>query len=267
MEFPKTGQQCTIDDCKQLDFLPFTCNYCGDIFCKNHFHVTCHKCCKVIDNEADGTEKLTHFVCTKDECSEKSPVEMPCVKCKKHFCLIHRHHGCLELSTEQKLSELKKWEKPKQEFVNAKTVADKEIAKNLKKSQNSAMANKVRLMRLKSKSCGNNGIPADERCYFLVYYPINGSTKSSESSKGVFVSTYWSIGKVIDTIADLLKVPNNNNNTNAIKLRLFDYSTGNIVEDQMDTNLGKVIEAKTLFNGQDVILEYSNEKIIDCNLY
>lgn len=122
-------------------------------------------------------------------------------------------------------------------------------------------------MRLKGKSCGNNGIPAEERCYFLVHYPINGSTKSSQSPKGVFVSTYWSIGKVVDAIADLLKIPNNNNVANAKKLRLFDYSTGSIIESQMDTNLGKVLEAKTLFNGQDVILEYSNDDKVDCDLY
>lgn len=143
MEFPDTGQRCTISDCKLLDFLPFTCSHCNDVFCKDHFHVISHKCSKFVDNIADGTERLTHFVCTQNECKEKSAVEMPCVKCNKHFCVSHRHHGCLELSAEEKLNELKKWEKPKQEFSNAKTVVDKEIAKSLKKSKNPAMAHKV----------------------------------------------------------------------------------------------------------------------------
>ena len=143
MEFPNTGVRCSTKDCKQLDFLPITCNHCYNVYCKDHFHVSSHACSNFVDNVATGKEKTTTFSCTHGLCTDRSPVEMLCVKCKKHFCLLHRYHGCLEQSEEEKLKELKKWEKPKKEFAEAKSKVDEEITNKLRKSKNTAIANKV----------------------------------------------------------------------------------------------------------------------------
>lgn len=47
------------------------------------------------------------------------------------------------MSQEERLKKLKKWQRPKAEFVIAKTAVDAEISEALKKTKNVAMANKV----------------------------------------------------------------------------------------------------------------------------
>lgn len=44
MEFPNLGQQCSWRECKQLDFLPVTCDNCRQIFCKEHYLTSAHDC-------------------------------------------------------------------------------------------------------------------------------------------------------------------------------------------------------------------------------
>lgn len=142
MEFPETGKHCSIKDCKLLDFLPFVCEHCQATFCKEHFHMMSHECLKT-ENAKCAVEKSVIFLCSKESCKETSLIEMPCVKCKQHFCVTHRHHGCLELSEPEKTQKLKKWQIPKKQFAEAKAVVDQQIEDSLRKSKNTAMANKV----------------------------------------------------------------------------------------------------------------------------
>lgn len=44
MDFIETGKHCSLDECKQLDFLPFTCNACGKVFCLDHRTYDSHVC-------------------------------------------------------------------------------------------------------------------------------------------------------------------------------------------------------------------------------
>lgn len=142
MEFPETGKRCSEKDCKLLDFLPFVCEHCQAIFCKEHFHMISHKCLRAESTKLN-LEKSVSFPCSKESCKEMSPVEMPCIKCKRHFCVAHRYHGCLELSETEKTQKLKKWQIPKKQFAEAKAVVDQQIEDSLKRSKNTAMANKV----------------------------------------------------------------------------------------------------------------------------
>ena len=122
-------------------------------------------------------------------------------------------------------------------------------------------------MKLKGKSVGPNNIPITERCYFLVHLPITGSNRFLEEPKGIFVSSTWSVGRVIDSISDLLNIPNFNNIAKAQKLRLFNYFNGEIVSTHMDVSLNELLNNGTLTNGQDIILEYSSDNKIDSSLY
>lgn len=265
MEFPSAGIRCALKVCKQLDFLPFTCEHCKLIFCKEHFHIASHSCSQFVDNVATRIEKSTSYRCSQSSCDQTSPVEMPCVACRKHFCLAHRYHGCLELSEEKKLEEMKKWEAPKQNFLDAKAEVDRVINEKLKKSKNSAMAIKVQLMKLKGHSIGSQGIPAVDRRYFLVYYPT--TTKNAGSSKGAFVSVSWTMGKAIDSIADLLGIPNSNNVSSSEKLRMFHHNSGLVVSDQMDMSLSELFKSNNLIDGQSIIFEYCNNSKVDPTLY
>lgn len=45
-EFPDLGKHCTVDDCRQIDFLPFTCDRCSQVFCLDHRSYIKHNCPK-----------------------------------------------------------------------------------------------------------------------------------------------------------------------------------------------------------------------------
>lgn len=146
MEFSNIGAECSIDTCKLNDFLPFTCQHCSLIFCKNHFNIISHNCQSSIDNVITNSGKtFKNYICTNDDCKNSSTVEMNCSKCQKHYCLGHRYHGCFEESPDDIAKRIKLWEKPKEEFNAVKTVVDTKINVNLKKSKNSDMAYKVKL--------------------------------------------------------------------------------------------------------------------------
>lgn len=146
MEFPEIGSQCAFDLCKLNDFLPFTCQHCTLVFCKDHFNIISHKCKSNFDNTVlEAGKSFKNYVCSKDDCKSSSPVEMNCQVCKKHFCLEHRWTcSCLEESPEDISKRLKEWEKPKEEFKAVKTIVDAKIDENLKKAKNPATAYKVR---------------------------------------------------------------------------------------------------------------------------
>lgn len=267
MEFPNTGENCAFDNCKQLDFLPFKCDHCQLTFCKNHFNSESHKCSKPQSDVTLSKEKSPNYVCSKEDCKETSVVEMLCYKCKIHFCLKHRYHGCMEVSDDETLKKLKKWQIPKRQFAQAKAIVDQEVTDSLRKSKNTAMANKVQLMRVKSTAIGPKNVPISERCYFLVYYPITVSNKDSTVCKGIFTNKNWTIGKIIDSIVEVLKIPSNNNASTTNKLRLFNYNTGASISEQMDIRLTDLFENSILIDGQRIILEYSDNTSVDVNLY
>jgi hypothetical protein len=79
-------------------------------------------------------------------------------------------------------------------------------------------AAKVQLMKLKMKSAGDSGLPETERLYFLVLPP---GAAAGGGGVACFVSSRWSLGKVVDTLAQFTKTPNLNNQAKAKKLTIF----------------------------------------------
>ncbi|CAJ1967579.1 unnamed protein product [Sphenostylis stenocarpa] len=45
-EFPDLGKHCSVSDCKQIDFLPFTCDRCHQVYCLEHRSYIKHQCTK-----------------------------------------------------------------------------------------------------------------------------------------------------------------------------------------------------------------------------
>ncbi|KAF3636853.1 Zinc finger AN1 and C2H2 domain-containing stress-associated protein 16 [Capsicum annuum] len=43
-EFPNLGKHCFVDECRQIDFLPFTCDCCHQVFCLEHRSYNRHNC-------------------------------------------------------------------------------------------------------------------------------------------------------------------------------------------------------------------------------
>lgn len=266
MELPELGKKCAVLECKQLDFLPFTCTYCQIIFCKDHYTSDKHACTQdTTEPNKEVTEPVKQYTCKYGGCSTLNPVEMCCPVCKKHFCLQHRHHGCIDKDQATRDKEREKWEAPRKQFELAKAETDRQVDASLnraKKKENlNKIALKVQLMRLKGKAIGSKATPTTDRVYFLVYSPLTVPQKS----KAVFVAKQWSIGRVTDSVADTCNVPNRNNEKIGNKLRLFHQHNGQIVCTEMERKLEELLNDGMVIDGETLILEYITEAD-SCNL-
>lgn len=133
-EFPDLGRHCSFHDCNLLDFLPFTCDECHQVFCIDHRSYSKHQCPNAKANDvtvlvcpicAKGVRlipnedpNLTWDYHVKTNCDPsnyakvhkkpKCPVrgcreylapsnKMVCRDCKQEVCLKHRFgpdHNC-----------------------------------------------------------------------------------------------------------------------------------------------------------------------------
>lgn len=129
----KGAAHCSFDRCHQLDFLPFKCDACHQVFCQEHFSYTSHNCARAdqktvqviicpmceaaVRLRADEDPNVTwdrHFRqgCAKSLPSKTGPKRCPvagckeklgpsnkfdCQKCGQTVCLRHRYeeeHDC-----------------------------------------------------------------------------------------------------------------------------------------------------------------------------
>ena len=123
-------------------------------------------------------------------------------------------------------------------------------------TKNAKMGAKVQLMKLKQNADGSKGIVTEDRIYFRVHFPTK--KLGAVSSKNVFVSKLFSVGKIIDVLADLCQIENPNNSSNSSKkLRIFRRIDGDIWSTDLTEILESMILAEKAFNGESIILEYS----------
>lgn len=57
MELPHVGEQCSLKECRRLDYLPVKCTACKQIFCSEHFRFEAHHC---PDEKSDGQQVMHH---------------------------------------------------------------------------------------------------------------------------------------------------------------------------------------------------------------
>jgi len=192
------------------------------------------------------------YECLVYQCKKWELAPVCCVHCKLQVCLSHRHqdsHECPELCTKKApMSNTKalvtsiiqdNQSKPKPEKKKLSRAAQKTAAK-------------VQLMKLKMKSLGDRSLPDQERVHFLVQPP----EESGKPACGCFVSKYWSLGKVIDTLAELTDTSNLNNVHGAKKLNIFRKQGGDMITAPMETKLSSLLDSETLFNGDTISLDY-----------
>ncbi|KAG7158346.1 AN1-type zinc finger protein 2A-like [Homarus americanus] len=130
MELPHIGTHCSQPSCRQLDFLPFTCNLCKKEFCVDHHKYDAHNCtesyqadvqvpiCPLCEqpvpskrgqppdlavndhmenNCKNKKKKIYTNKCSASGCKTKEMIPVSCDSCKQNFCLRHRHtvdHDC-----------------------------------------------------------------------------------------------------------------------------------------------------------------------------
>jgi len=259
MEFPSLGKHCSVEDCKLLDFLPFTCDGCRQTFCLDHRKYKSHQCrsapldvtvpqCPMcsqiisISNNEDINRVVEEHIsqgcppirsnpnrthrCSQKGCKKGEFVPVICKGCHKNYCFNHRlvqDHTCIS----SKLTE-KKTAAISHININSKgltTVANQTI-KTLPTVQHSDNILKIKTAK------GNPKIPESKRMYLEVVYP----TKSKIHPKLMFFNEEWSIGKVIDVIADAGGIINTNNKPGAEKLCLYSLKSGEVLPSSAPLN-------------------------------
>ncbi|XP_039255569.2 AN1-type zinc finger protein 1-like [Styela clava] len=202
------GKQCSLLQCQRLDFLPFECDGCSQIFCLDHKGRTAHSCSDVnYIKEGSSLTRVTplrSYSCSLEECNQSDLVQVECNLCGKHFCLKHRlpeDHKCHQLKSEPHRKA------GMQTFQTSSTNPKKSVCDNSKKKsvskKNQKLSAKVALMKLKQKSVGDKNIPMEKRIYFHVYTP--------KGERYIFVDGEWTFGKLIDYLCKTEKIINTNN--------------------------------------------------------
>lgn len=126
------GEHCALAECKQLDFLPFLCSGCSQLFCLEHRTPPSHNCraslqndqvtviCKLCKRCLDvptgtdptdfledhrraetGCRSSDDMVCGADGCTQGKhrslAIRATCPNCRNIFCVSHRYptdHNC-----------------------------------------------------------------------------------------------------------------------------------------------------------------------------
>ncbi|XP_022344600.2 AN1-type zinc finger protein 1-like [Crassostrea virginica] len=263
-EFLNLGKHCSLDGCKQIDFLPFTCTSCQKVFCLDHKFPDDHSCTEFASDsphvEYTGTKG---YSCSFTECSARELMPVVCDKCLKNFCLRHRHqndHKCEKL--EEKITPTKTAEHVQQILASKKLDVNPKKPRGKKSSKTAA---KVALMKMKLHAVGDTKIPDFDRVYLQVVLP--GGAVSKGTTKPLFFSKTWSVGRVIDAVADRAGISNTNNTGSSQKLRLFSMDSGCLLP--IDQTVDALLQNETFFNGGTVILERVTDEVnvINTELY
>jgi hypothetical protein len=135
-EFSDLGARCTLEECKQHDFLPFTCERCFKAFCLNHRTPDSHNCSVAVyegnviicpkcshamkaSMQTDTQSLLVAHLRTSCKQARDTPLcpvlgcgkkltetgSIVCPSCRKRVCLSHRYTDChLCVSTQSPVS-------------------------------------------------------------------------------------------------------------------------------------------------------------------
>ncbi|KAI8831199.1 hypothetical protein BJ741DRAFT_324876 [Chytriomyces cf. hyalinus JEL632] len=255
------GQNCNLEGCTCLDFLPFKCPYCLLVFCGEHR--LDHNCAKSVDRvishdtatAGQSTTPSEKRACSFAECSAVEKITSLCPHCTHNFCLAHRHardHNCemgdkLLVQAQERREEIVSLVQEKMGGGNCVVATkEKKPVVVVKKKVNYA----IELMKMKSSAKGESFIPTESRVYLRICFPC----ESAMASQAMFFHKDWPVGKLVDKLAIIAKVSNvNNTSDEAMKLVLYNAETGNVLP--MNESLSALIARKELQQAAAVALE------------
>ncbi|XP_045191831.1 AN1-type zinc finger protein 1-like [Mercenaria mercenaria] len=263
-ELPGLGKHCNFEQCKQLDFLPFACDGCGNTFCSDHRTKDAHSCSQhLLSSSGCEYTGARGYTCSLSDCGNRELTEIICEKCQLSFCLSHRHaqdHSCSKLM-EETANTVSKTAEHVHQIIASKPAVVKKSRMSAKSSKTAA---KVALMKMKLHAKGDTGCPETERVYLRIYPPC----QCKKDPQPMFFSKTWSVGRAVDSVAGRLGIQNNNNVQSAKKLRLFSSEDGTIL--RTDCAIETLVKEELIFSGSSVILEYvenNSEKLDDISVY
>jgi len=163
----------------------------------------------------------------------------------------HRHEGSHSCPTSAAVGEKAAVAAERRGLLHtAKKVVQERINSLVKQqADRKPTAKKVQIMKMKTKATGSASIPEEKRFYLEAVYPID----SKVAPKLMFFNSGWTVGKVLDNVADAGGIENKNNQANTEKLCLISLKTGNALETSitlLDYATGGALES-----GDAILLE------------
>lgn len=253
------GENCDLEYCHELDFLPFVCQSCAKTFCLAHRSELAHKCEKEgawaerkrlaqLAHPSIGAgkvlrDKISQKPCAGPDCKTIIGTSLTpgahCQTCNRDYCLKHRfqeEHNCKNLvpigarpaqfdisqSTRSAFGKLRAWGAAKKEQ------AERALPKP---KPSSASARLVAVNNLKKVAKGDAKLAPEKRVY--VYVEAEAETTKAKFPKGeFFYSKDWVVGRVLDAAARSLQVQNVNNQSadERTKLRVFHVEGGRLLD-------------------------------------
>ncbi|CAD5230011.1 unnamed protein product [Bursaphelenchus okinawaensis] len=149
-EFVNLGAHCELEQCKKLDYTPFTCFKCKGIFCTTHR--LNHGCAvdsdQVLEVAKNANGEFLKFICSKSGCVRSELSKIECSQCEKQFCMEHRQcedHDCVPVLEAQQNQKSR---------IRVETSSDIVIKapKNYTNPEQQKRADKIAIMRLKAQS-------------------------------------------------------------------------------------------------------------------
>lgn len=273
------GAHCQLSSCNQLDFLPFKCESCHNVYCLEHRSENIHNCSKAgewaarrragnllsyplgIEKNMQETERECASLDCKTIIGTSLSTSVHCSFCNQHYCLRHRmkdDHDCSNQTpigsrpsiytgifdnqaehVKVAFSKLRAW------GINQKALVSQSRIKGRSSAGRSQL---LAVNNLKKTAKGDDKLPVDKRIY--IHVDAEATTTSSKFPSGAFFySKDWVIGKVLDAAAKSLQILNINNECDdeMSRLRVFHIEKGRL----LDFN-EKVCDA--LVNGDRIVL-------------
>eukprot|EP00485_Elphidium_margaritaceum_P006295 CAMPEP_0202704698 /NCGR_PEP_ID=MMETSP1385-20130828/17336_1 /ASSEMBLY_ACC=CAM_ASM_000861 /TAXON_ID=933848 /ORGANISM="Elphidium margaritaceum" /LENGTH=291 /DNA_ID=CAMNT_0049362783 /DNA_START=18 /DNA_END=893 /DNA_ORIENTATION=- len=286
------GKHCSVDECKQFDFLPFNCSLCDKTFCLQHREQSAHKCtalaqeknnilpkCPLCNKyvliksgESADTKMNQHIdsgctqymvdrkqeskpACTYSKCKAvRAPCE--CRLCRKWFCPQHRladDHLCPYSDSGPK----KKGARGGKLFNPFKAKLndiqnDKNKNKNQKNKNNSAKFDPAK-DRIRLRSVAKGNKNIESEQRFYLEIKFSGALKKKPLS--MFFNKSKTVGRILDEICDERNIKNNNHIASARQLVLECCRTGGDLP--MDVEL-RLMQPE-FQSGDTVLIHYEDE--------
>jgi len=210
--------------------------------------------------------------CSKRGCNGDELFPVVCKLCHKNFCLKHRFpddHLCEKLSntsnttsttsttstisttSKSPLSNFNFMKKEKEESKGKGTTTTTTASSVKKETAKATAANaKITLMKMKSMAVGNDKVIITNRFYLAVLFSV-----ANKPLKCMFFDKNWTVGKILDIIADSADIENKNNLTSNEEEKLHLFSAENDYQIlPNDMPLKELEEYGMLSNGGNILL-------------
>lgn len=204
--------------CQQLNFLPFHCEFCNHVYCSQHRSLDVHNCVGRPQSPSNGGNNTysgpTAASLFPDKEKRQKELEKRLELSKLSATTIEE-----KATKTGKSSAITKLTK----FLHLQKLSRKKLS--LLFSRPKATNKVAETSSIKKVAKGPNNVSQTDRIYVWVLY-VNRNEDEIEKinpekeRKGVWVSKNWTIGRALDSVADVVGIMNHNNKTSETSERL-----------------------------------------------